>query len=715
MKIVFTFVLFSLAQLGLGQKYTYQDTALPLNQRVNQLISNLTLEEKAALMIHNSPEIERLDISEYNWWNECLHGVGRAGRATVFPQAIAMAATFDDSLLFRIGNAISDEARAKHNAALKKGNRNQYTGLSFWSPNINIFRDPRWGRGQETYGEDPYLTSQLGVAFVNGLQGNHPRYLKTSACAKHFVVHSGPEISRHHYNALPNERDFRETYLPAFKALVDAGVESVMCAYNRTNDEPCCASKWLLTDILRDEWGFEGHIVSDCWALDDMWLRHKVVDDQVAAAVKSLNAGTNLNCGYIYKYLPEAVEKGLIQEAEIDAMLFYTLKSRFKLGLFDPYSANPYNDIPAEVVNCPKHQELAWEAAVKSIVLLKNKNNILPLNKSKTNSLYITGPTAADITSLIGNYNGYSGNFVTILEGIINKVDEGTNVTYNMGSLLNTDSIFNGFWNASQADATVAVIGINRLLEGEDGDAMLNTNGGDRTNIGLPANQIEFIRKLKESSGEKPLIVVITGGSAIAIPQISEWADAILYAWYPGEQGGNAVADLLFGNQNPSGRLPVTFYNSTDELPAFDDYSMEGRTYRFYKGKALFPFGFGLSYTDFEYTNLQLNNCTFNEPDSIKMNFTLSNTGDFDGEEVVQIYIRKMESAYSTSNKSLKNYQRVYIEKGRNKNIQMKIPIQTLEYWNIENQKYEIEKGRYEIQISASSEDIRLKTTFTIK
>ncbi len=402
-----------------------QETVLPFrnpqlstDQRIDDLLSRLTPEEKVSQMLYNSPAIDRLDIPAYNWWNECLHGVGRAGRATVFPQAIGLAATFDDDLIYRIADAISTEARAKYNEAIRKNNRVQYLGLTFWTPNINIFRDPRWGRGQETYGEDPYLTGRMGSAFVRGLQGNDPKYLKAAACAKHFAVHSGPEKTRHEFNALPDEKDFRETYLPAFKSLVDAKVEAVMCAYNRLYNEPCCGSKYLLSDILRNEWGFKGHIVTDCWALDDIWLRHKVVATREEAAAMAAKAGVNLNCGYIYKYLPVAIEKGLIPESILDTILKPLLRTRFRLGLFDPPGMVPWSALGPEVVDSPGHQDLAREAAVKSIVLLQNKNNILPLNRDSIRNIFVTGPTAADIMALVGNYNGWAGDMVTFLEGI---------------------------------------------------------------------------------------------------------------------------------------------------------------------------------------------------------------------------------------------------------------------------------------------------------
>ena len=694
--------------------YPFQDPANSIDIRVDDLIMRLTLEEKAGMMVNKSPAIERLGIPEYNWWNECLHGVGRAGKATVFPQAIGMAATFDDELIHQVASAISDEARAKHHAALKKGNRAQYTGLTFWTPNINIFRDPRWGRGQETYGEDPYLTGRMGTAFVRGLQGDHPKYLKASACAKHYVVHSGPEESRHHFNVLPEELDFRETYLPAFKALVDAGVESIMCAYNRFYDEPCCGSGYLLNEILKEEWGFQGHIVTDCGALDDIWLRHKVVDEKVEAAAMAANAGVNLNCGNLYQYLPVAVEMGLVDEATLDANLRPLLMTRFKLGLLDPEEKVPWSSISPEIVNNETHRELAYETASKSIVMLKN-NGVLPLDMNEPSSILVAGPTAADMTALMANYNGFSGNMVTILEGINNVVDAGTTVDYSQGFLFNNDSLFHGYWRAGMADIIVACIGLNTLLEGEDGDALFNPHGGDRRRIELPPNQITYVEEMRNRNPDKKIIVVVTGGGAVALPEINELADAILFAWYPGEQGGNAVADILFGNVNPSGKLPVTFYHSTEDLPAFEDYNMKGRTYRFFEGKPLYPFGYGLSYAEFVYDDLIIDNTLYGKNETIDLSFNLSNAGERNGEEVVQIYIREVDPGTGSPIRSLVDFKRVPIVRGSSKNVKIQLPLSRFARWDAESKAYLTNSGKYLLQIGASSDDIRLQKEILVK
>lgn len=709
MKHLYTllFIFSTIISTAQGPAQPFQNPKLPTETRIKDLISRLTLEEKTQMMLYNSPAIERLGIPEYNWWNECLHGVGRAGNATVFPQAIGMAATFNEDLIFEVSSAISDEARAKHNAAINKGNRRQYTGLTFWTPNINIFRDPRWGRGQETYGEDPFLTGKIGASFVKGLQGNDPKYLKAAACAKHYAVHNGPEKIRHHFNAVPSEKDFYEVYLPAFKELVDADVEAIMCAYNRTYDEPCCGSPFLLQNILRNEWGFDGHIVSDCWALDDIWLRHKVVDTRVEAAAMAANAGVNLNCGYLYKYLPQAVDSGLVSEAVIDEILADLLRTRFKLGLFDPPQSVPYNSISTDVVNSEEHKKLAYQTAAESIVLLKNDNNTLPLDKDKLTKIYVTGPNAFSNEALIGNYNGISGEMVTFLEGITSKVDNGTIVTYSMGCLPNTDSVFHGHWQAGHADATVAVMGLTRLLEGEEGDAML-AEGGDRREIKLPENQIEYIRMLKKNAGDKPLIVVFTGGSAIAFPEIDTLADAVLYAWYPGEQGGNALADIIFGDFNPSGKLPVTIYKSIDDLPAFEDYNMENRTYRYFNGEALYPFGHGLSYSDIIFEYIKLSSVALNEDDELQIKVVVTNNSDRDAQEVIQVYAAKTEAEHFRPTQMLVGFEKVMLPANQSKTVIIPINIKDLQYWDEETQSFKVEKGEYEIRVGSSSDDISI-------
>lgn len=684
-----------------SQEYPYQDPELPTDQRIADLLSRLTTEEKISQLLYNSPAVGRLGIPEYNWWNECLHGVGRAGRATVFPQAVGLAATFDTSLVRRIGDAISTEARAKYNLAVMKGNREQYMGLSFWTPNINIFRDPRWGRGQETYGEDPFLTGRIGAAFVRGLQGSDPKYLKAAACAKHFAVHSGPEKTRHEFNALPDTTDFRETYLPAFKTLVDAGIEAVMCAYNRLYDEPCCGSPFLLNDILRTDWGFKGHIVTDCWALDDIWLRHKVVPTREEAAAMAARAGVNLNCGYIYQYLQQAIEKGLIRESILDSVLAPLLRTRFKLGLFDPPELLPWSDLGEADVDNPVHRALAREAAVKSMVLLKNEKNLLPLNRDSISNIFVTGPTAADILALTGNYNGWSGEMVTFLEGITRAVDAGTKVDYSPGCRLSEPGGYTGFWEAQMADVIVVCLGNTRMLEGEEGDAMLNANGGDRADLRLPESQREFLRQLRSKTTGKPLIAVVTGGSAIAMRDVLDYADAVLFAWYPGEEGGNALADILFGKVSPGGKLPVTFYRSTDDLPPFDDYTMKGRTYKYFEGNPQFPFGFGMSYTTFKYSEFKIMEDFYSEGNNIRFRVRIENTGNYPGDEVMMVYASYSGGERKT--KHLAGFERVSLEPGGSRTVTMEIDLKNLYHWDNQKNCYFVEPGSYLVEVTSAS------------
>jgi beta-glucosidase len=694
------------------EQYPFNNPTLSVETRVNDLMGRLTLEEKASLMLYNSPAIPRLGIPSYNWWNECLHGIARNGIATVFPQAIGLAATFDTALIRQVASAISDEARAKYYAARKEGSSGQYAGLSFWTPNINIFRDPRWGRGQETYGEDPFLTGMLGLSFVRGLQGNDPKYLKAAACAKHFAVHSGPEPDRHTFNAIVDGKDLRETYLPAFKTLVDGHVEAVMCAYNRVNDEPCCGSNTLLHNILRNEWHFSGHVVSDCWALDDIWARHKVVETREEACAMAMKAGVNLNCGYIYQYIPAAVKQGLITEADVDEQLSVLLTTRFRLGLFDPDSLVPWSHISTDVINSPGNRALAREAAGKSIILARNHNHTLPLKKD-IHTLFITGPNAADAGVLLGNYNGLSDNLVTILEGVMNKVSNSTKVEYIKGTDL-VKPVYDGWSLASEYEATIAVMGISPLLEGEEGDAQLSEARGDRKTIELPENQLEYIKRLR-GDHKKPLILVITGGGPVTLTGVDTLADAILYVGYPGEEGGSAVADVLFGDINPAGRFPVTVVKSTSDLPPFTDYSMKNRTYRYYQGEPEFPFGFGLSFTTFSYAGIQTNQESFHRDGIIRISFNVKNTGNVDGDEVVQLYVRKIDPDENDPVESLKGFSRRFIRKGESATVDFLMPATELQSWNPSLNSWELRPGDYEIMIGASSKDIRLKKIIHIK
>jgi beta-glucosidase len=693
-----------------AMKAIYEDPDQPIDERVRDLISRMTLEEKVSQMMYNSPAIPRLSLPAYNWWNECLHGVARAGRATVFPQAIGLAATFDTNLMFRIASAISDEARAMHHAAVRKGYRMQYAGLTFWTPNINIFRDPRWGRGQETYGEDPFLTSRMGVAFVKGLQGDHPKYLKAAACAKHFAVHSGPEKDRHHFNAIAGKKDLHETYLPAFKALVDAGVEAVMCAYNRANDEPCCGSKTLLQDILRQQWGFQGHVVSDCWALADIHAGHKVTKSPAESAALALNRGVNLNCGSTFPHLPEAVRQGLVTEEAIDNSLAILLRTRFKLGLFDPEEQNPYAAIPPEVVNCDKHRQLAREAAAKSIVLLKNDRKVLPLPKD-IRQVFVVGPNAANLDVLLGNYYGVSANMVTILEGIAGKVALGGFVGYKHGFLLDRENLNSHDWTVGEAraaDASIVVMGLSGLLEGEEGESIASAHSGDRVDINLPPNQIAYLRKLRQDN-PKPLIVVLTGGSPLALGEVHELADAVLFAWYPGEEGGNAVADVIFGEVSPSGRLPITFPKSAEQLPPFDDYRMAGRTYRYMQEEPMYPFGFGLSYTKFAYSDLKLSAAKVKKGREVTASVRVANNGSVEGEEVAQLYLTDLEASVATPGYALKGFQRVRLEPGESKTLQFVITPEMMSLVDYEGNQV-LEPGQFKVTLGGSSPGRRSET-----
>jgi len=789
----------------------YLDVTRSFEERVDDLVSRMTLEEKVSQMVYDARGIERLGIPEYNWWNECLHGVGRAGIATVFPQAIGLAATWDESLMRQISEVISDEARAKHHEALRRGVRQIYSGLTYWSPNVNIFRDPRWGRGQETYGEDPYLSARMGVQFIRGLQGDDPHYLKLVATAKHFAVHSGPEGLRHQFDARVDERDLWGTYLPAFEACVtEAKVYSVMGAYNRTNGEACCASPTLLGKILRGKWGFDGYVVSDCWAIKDIYLYHKVVDTAAEAAALAVNEGCELNCGDTYPALLEAVERGLVSEETITQAVKRLFLARFKLGMFDPPAQVPYAQIPYEVNDSAAHRALALKAARESIVLLKNADQILPLNKD-LESIAVIGPTADDLYVLQGNYNGTPSKAVTPLEGIRRRVSASTKVYYARGcdiavgvptlsvipsqylrpedadagqtgltgayydnpnwagepQSVKVDPEVNFIWKdllaenfsirwrgflvppvsgtytlgangmsgytlyldgeklveyrgvhhpirntrqvkleagrlyrvqldyqnagfdpqvqllwcvpetdyvtqapevAQKADVVVMVLGLSPLLEGEE--MPIEVEGfdrGDRTDIGLPAPQESLLRQITALG--KPAVLVLLNGSALAVNWAQENVDAIVEAWYPGEEGGTALADVLFGDYNPAGRLPVTFYKSVDDLPPFEDYRMAGRTYRYFRGEPLYQFGYGLSYTTFAYANLQLSARTIVPGESLTVQVDVENTGERAGDEVVQLYITDVAASVPVPVRQLAGFKRISLAPGEVKTV----------------------------------------------
>lgn len=694
-------------------EFPFYNPSLPIDERVQDLISRLTLEEKANQMMNSTSKIDRLKISPYDYWNEALHGVGRSCVATVFPQAIGMGATFDDNLIYRVSSAISDEARALYNAASEKGYYKKYGGLTFWTPNINIFRDPRWGRGQETYGEDPYLTSIIGASFVKGLQGDHPNYLKTAACAKHYAVHSGPEKLRHEFNAESNQKDLWETYLPAFEALVDAKVESIMCAYNSTNGEPCCANTYLISEVLLDKWQFKGHVLTDCGALEDFYKQpseggHGIVKTPAEAAALAVKSSISLNCGSIYSYLPEAVKTGLITEKEIDTQLAKLLRTRFKLGLFDPKGSNPYDGISIDVVNSETHRALAKEVAVKSMVLLKN-NGVLPL-KNDLSKYFVTGPNAANIDILLGNYYGVNPKLVTILEGIANAINPASQIQYRLGCMLSEmpkNPIDWASGNAGNSDVTLAVLGISSLLEGEEGESLASATAGDRLDYNLPESQLDYLRKLRKAADKnpedkKPIVAIITGGSPMNLAEVHELADAVLLVWYPGEEGGTAVADILFGNVSPSGRLPITFPKSLDQLPDYHDYSMKGRTYKYMNLDPMYPFGFGLSYTTFSYGKIQTTTPTMSKKDNLKLKVTITNSGKTTSDEVVQMYISDLEASVTAPNFQLIKTERINLKPNESRTLEFELAPKDFEIVKNDGTRT-IEAGEFKIYVGGSS------------
>ena len=692
----------------------FRQTDLPMEERIQDLISRMTLEEKVSQLIYDSAAVPRLGIEEYNWWNECLHGVGRAGVATVFPQAIGMAASFNPELLGEVAEVIATEARAKHHEAARHGDRGIYKGLTFWTPNVNIFRDPRWGRGQETYGEDPYLTAQLGVAFVKGLQGDHPKYMKAAACAKHYAVHSGPESLRHSFDARCSQKDLYETYLPAFRALVkEANVESVMGAYNRTNGEPCCASPTLLQKILREDWGFEGHVVSDCGAILDIHAHHKVTNTPEESAALAVENGCDLNCGRVYPALVEAVKQGLISEEKIDLSLARLLRTKFKLGMFDPEEEVPFAQIPFEVVAAPEHRSLSREMARQSMVLLKNESNVLPLNKD-LKTVAVIGPNAQAQNVLLGNYFGTSTKLVTALDGIRNKLEPECRVLYAEGCDILTTEV--GFWGnspkegfaealavAERSDAVIMCMGISPDLEGEEGAAANSDGGGDKISLELPGMQNELIKEIAALG--KPVVLVVFSGSPMALTTVQEHVPAIIQAWYPGEEGGNALADIIFGDYNPAGRLPVTFVKSLDQVPEFTDYSMAGRTYRYMEEEPLYPFGYGLSYTSFEYDSLTVP-IEVNTGENLEVEVEVENTGSRAGDEVVQLYVKHHSASTATPRFSLQGFKRITLQPGEKQTVTFTLTPRQLAVFD-EDGRCLVEPHTLEIFVGGSQPDPR--------
>lgn len=656
----------------------YKNEKLSFEERAKDLVSKMTLFEKVSQMTYNSAPIHRLGIPSYNWWNEALHGVARAGVATIFPQAIGMAATFDEHLLYHVAEVISTEGRAKYHEAQRKGDHDIYKGLTFWSPNVNIFRDPRWGRGHETYGEDPYLTGRLGVAFIKGLQGDDEKYLKSAACAKHFAVHSGPESERHSFNAVVSKKDLRETYLPAFKeAVKEANVETIMGAYNRTNGEPCCGSQTLLDDILRNEWDFKGHVTSDCWAIKDFHEGHGITSNPIESVALAVNNGCDLNCGNMYLNLYLAYKEGHVTEETIDKSVIRLMNTRMKLGMFDDPSHVPYTSIPYEKNDCKEHRELALKVSQKTMVLLKNENNILPLNKNKINSIAVIGPNSNSRDALIGNYYGTASKYVTILEGIQEAVNPNTRVYYSEGCHLYKDKvehlaipedrIAEAVSVAERADIVVMCLGLDANIEGEEGDASNDNAGGDKRNLNLPGLQQKLLEEVHKTG--KPIILVLLSGSALAVTWADENIPAIVQAWYPGAEGGKAVASLIFGDYSPSGKLPMTFYRSTEELPDFHDYAMKNRTYRYIENEALYPFGYGLSYTKFEYSDLIISKSELQTGETAQLKVTVKNVGQYESDETVQLYLKDVEATVVVPKYQLRGIAKITLKPKEEKQV----------------------------------------------
>ncbi|MCL2488251.1 MAG: glycoside hydrolase family 3 C-terminal domain-containing protein [Oscillospiraceae bacterium] len=692
-------------------EFPFRDRSLPLERRGEDLISRFTPEEKAYQLCNSAPAVPRLGVPAYNYWNEALHGIARAGTATVFPQAIGLAAMFNAPLLNRVAAAISDEGRAKYNEFQRQGDHGIYKGLTFWSPNINIFRDPRWGRGHETYGEDPYLTGTLGVAFIRGLQGEDPVHLKAAACAKHFAVHSGPENLRHSMDVEIGDQELYETYLPAFEMAVrEAHVESVMGAYNAVNGEPCNASTQLIGKILRGEWGFAGHVVSDCGAINDFHSGHRVTGSPAESAALGVRNGCDLCCGGEYRRLIQALEQGMITEQEIDVCLRRVFMTRFKLGMFDEPATVSYAAIPYETVGCPEHRELNREAARQSMVLLKN-NGILPLKRGV--KLAVIGPNADHKPALLGNYNGTPAYNYTPLEGLRKYLGEEYPLFYAQGAhhvrganeAHESDGVSEAISVAERADVTVLCIGLDANLEGEEG--LNNAYGnGDKPHIDLPAAQQKLVDALIAAG--KPLVAVLMVGSALAVCDVDEHADAVISAFYPGEQGGLALAQLLFGDYAPAGRLPVTFYRTTDELPPFEEYAMKGRTYRFMENEPLYPFGYGLSYTSFKY-DLPQTTLTAAAGDiaaesaPVTIPVSLTNTGGIDGDETVQVYVK---APVPGPKYELKWFARIPVKAGATANLEIALPPKAFSTVD-ETGARRILPGAYTIYIGGSQPDKR--------
>jgi beta-glucosidase len=696
----------------------YLDYNHPIDERVNDLVSRMTIDEKIGQMGSIAPAIERLGVPKYNWWNEALHGVGRAGLATVFPQAIALAGSWNQELIQRMAEVIAAEGRAKHHEALRNGVREIYTGLTFWSPNVNIFRDPRWGRGQETYGEDPYLSARLGVAFVKGLQGDDQHYLQTVATPKHFAVHSGPENLRHHFDAVVSEQDLHMTYLPAFKACVIEGhAYSIMGAYNRTNGEACCASPTLLNKILRDEWGFEGYVVSDCGAIYDIHAHHALVNSGAEAAALAVRNGCDLECCGDYDIpcnygnLRAAYQQDLLREEEIDIAVKRLFTARFRLGMFDPPEMVPYAQIPHSVVDSPEHRYLALEIAQQSLVLLKNQDDFLPLDEKEISSIAVIGPNAAETLVLSGNYHGTPAAPVSVLAGVRAAVSADTAVHYAQGCQL-IDPAQDGFAAAiaaaQKSQVAIMVLGLSQQLEGEEGQVEGNPPGGfslgDRTYIGLPPVQQHLLQAVHETG--VPVVLVLLNGGAVTVNWADEHVPAILEAWYPGQAGGTAVTNAIFGHFNPGGRLPVTIYRSETNLPPFDEYSMDNRTYRYFCGDPLYPFGFGLSYTRFTYRDLQISPQIVQAGETVSVQVEVENSGDRLGDEVVQLYLQDVHASVPVPQLQLQGFGRFRLAPGERKTVQFTLTAEQMSLVD-DNGQWILQPGAFKVWVGGQQPNIK--------
>ena len=663
------------------EKAAYLDESLKDEERVKDLVSRMTLEEKASQLRYNAPAIKRLGIPFYNWWNEALHGVARAGAATVFPQPIGLAASFHDEFLEEIGDITATEGRAKYNEQQRQGDRGLYKAITFWSPNINLFRDPRWGRGHETYGEDPYLTSRMGVAYIKGLQGEGKR-LKSAACVKHFAAHSGPEKGRHSFNSVVSEKDLAESYFPAFEACVkDAKVEGAMGGYNRLNGEAACGSYHLIQEILREKWGFDGYYVSDCGAIKDFHMNHMITKTPAQSAALAIKSGCDLNCGAVYLHVLQAYEEGLVTEEEIDRAVTHVMMTRMRLGMFD--ASTEYDEIPYEANDSREHHEAALKAAEESMVLLKN-DGILPLKKEKLKTVAVIGPNADSREILKGNYNGTATEQYTILEGLRQELGDQVRIFYSEGCHLyreNVEALAEGDDRISEAvsmaqrsDVVFLCLGLDARLEGEEGDANNSYAGADKKDLEFPDSQKHLMEAV--CAVGKPVIFLISTGSAMNLSYAREKGNAILQTWYPGQMGGIAAANLLFGKTVPSGKLPVTFYAPTQKLPDFENYSMENRTYRFMEGEALYPFGYGLSYGSFSYRDLWVETGDWDKKEKVKVKIKVKNTSSWDCWETVEIYVKLMGSPLAVPNYSLVQFQKVYLKAGEERALTLEVKTQ---------------------------------------